>query len=106
MDTTATARQRTRSFDRILLKNGDTLSRHLQTKTFTLPISYGTFHLETPQIAYIDFDARGKNLDVLVFRFGDRLSGEVEVESVEFMMKARERVRFDGETIKKITFKR
>lgn len=46
-------------FDRIHLKNGYSLSGHLQTKTFTLRAPYGTFDLETPQIIYIDFDAMG-----------------------------------------------
>jgi len=92
--------------DRVILKSGDSLSGHIQTKTFPVRTAYGTFQLEAPQIAYIEFDAKGPNTAVVLLRNGDRLSGAVEVESVRFVMMSGEGVSFDGKTIKIINFKR
>jgi len=92
--------------DRVVLKSGDSLSGHIQTKTFPVRTAYGTFQLEAPQIAYIEFDAKGPNIAVVLLRSGDRLSGAVEVESVRFVMMSGEGVSFDGKAIKIISFKR
>jgi hypothetical protein len=92
--------------DRVILKSGDRLSGHIQTKTFPVRTAYGTFQLEAPQIAYIEFDAKGPNIAVVLLKSGDRLSGAVEVESVQFVMMSGEGVSFDGKAIKIISFKR
>jgi hypothetical protein len=92
--------------DRVILKSGDTLSGLVQTITFTVRTAYGTFQLETPKIASIEFDAKGPGTAVVLLRNGDRLSGTVEVESVLFVMTSGEGISFDGKTIKTIHFKR
>ena len=90
--------------DRIILKSGDNLSGQLQTKAFTLKTSYGTFKFEAPEISYIDFDTKDKDkdIDVIVLKIGDRLSGEVEAESVKFLLRSGKEVSFEGKAIKKI----
>jgi hypothetical protein len=92
--------------DRVILKSGDSLSGNVQTMTFTVRTAYGTFRLETPKIASIEFDEKGPSTAVVLLRNGDRLSGTVEVESVRFTMLSGEGVSFDGKTIKTINFKR
>jgi hypothetical protein len=92
--------------DRVILKSGDSLSGHIETKAFSVRTAYGTFQLETPKIASIEFDTKGPNTGVVLLRNGDRLSGTVEVESVRFVMTSGEGVSFDGKTIKTINFKR
>jgi len=94
------------TLDRVILKSGDSLSGHIQTTTFPVRTAYGTFQLEAPQIASIEFDEKGPNTAVVLLRNGDRLSGAVEMESVLFVMTSGEGVSFDGKTIKIINFKR
>ena len=92
--------------DRVVLRNGDTLSGQVRTKTFPLRTAYGTFQLEAAQIASIEFDVTRPLLAVVLLKNGDRLSGTVEVESLSFAITSGEAVSFDGKTIKAITFKR
>jgi len=93
-------------FDRIILKNGDNLSGKLQAKTFALKTSYGAFNFEAPQIAYIDFDAKGKDVDVVVLKIGDRLSGTVHAEPIKFLLRSGKEVNLEIEAIKKIIISR
>jgi hypothetical protein len=92
--------------DRVILTSGDSLSGQVQTKAFSIRTAYGAFSLETPKIAYIEFDVTGPNTAVVLLRSGDRLSGAVEVESVRFVMTSGEEVNFEGRMIKIISFKR
>jgi hypothetical protein len=94
------------TFDRVILKSGDILSGYVQTTTFSVRTAYGTFRLEMPKIASIEFDEKGPNTAVVVLRNGDRLSGTVEEESVLFVMTSGQGINFDGKTIKTINFKR
>ena len=86
--------------DRVVLRNGDSLSGHVQTKTFPLRTAYGTFQFEAAQIASIEFDATRPTVAVVLLKNGDKLSGTVEVESVRFTMLSGEAASFDGKTIK------
>jgi hypothetical protein len=90
------------NIDRIILKNGDSLSGQLQTKVFTLKTSYGTFNFEASRIAYIDFDTKGKSVDVVMLKIGDRLSGAVDVKSVKFLLRSGGEANLESEAIKKI----
>jgi hypothetical protein len=94
------------TFDRVILKSGDTLSGQIQTTTFTVRTAYGTFHFVTPKIASIEFDAKEPNTAVVLLRDGDRLSGTVEVDPVLFVMTSGQGISFDSKTIKSIQFKR
>jgi hypothetical protein len=92
--------------DRVILKSGDTLSGQVQTLTFAVRTAYGTFRLETPRIASIEFDEKGPGTAVVLLRNGDRLSGTVEVDPILFVTTSGQGVSFDGKTIKTIHFKR
>jgi hypothetical protein len=93
-------------FDQILLKNGDTISGQVKTKFFRLRTSYGDLKFQTPQIAYIDFDRRGQNMDVVVLKMGDKLSGAIEVPIITLLMRSGTEVNLDKGKIKRITFKK
>jgi hypothetical protein len=92
--------------DRVILKNGDSLSGTVQNRAFPVRTAYGAFQLETPQIVRIEFDAKGPNTALVLLRSGDRLSGVVEVEFVRFLITTGEVISFDGKMIKTINFKR
>jgi hypothetical protein len=92
--------------DRVVLRNGDSLSGKVQTKSFPLRTAYGTFRFDAAQIASIEFDATKPHLAMVLLKNGDRLSGTVEVESLSFTMTSGEAVSFDGKTIQTITFKK
>lgn len=92
--------------DRIILKGGDVLSGNVRTPAFSIRTAYGTFQIETPRIASIEFDEKGAKTGAVILRNGDRLSGEIEAEAVLFVMTSGDEIRFDGKTVKAIHFKR
>ena len=92
------------NFDQILLKNGDTISGQIMTKAFKLRTSYSTLKFRTPQIGYLNFEGTGKSKDVLGLRTGDKLSGVLEVGSINLLMRSGAEVYLNKEMIRKITF--
>lgn len=68
--------------------------------------SYATIKFELPQIAYIDFEGGGKNIDIIVLKVGDKLSGIVEAPIITLQMQPGTEIDLDKEKIKRITFKR
>jgi len=92
------------NFDQILLKNGDTISGQIMTKAFKLRTSYSTLKFRTPQIGYLDFEGAGKSKDVMGLRTGDKLSGVLEVGSINLLMRSGAEVYLNKEMIRKITF--
>jgi hypothetical protein len=92
------------NFDQILLKNGDTITGQIMTKAFKLRTSYSTLKFRTPQIGYLDFEGAGKSKDVMGLRTGDKLSGVLEVGSINLLMRSGAEVYLNKEMIRKITF--
>jgi len=92
------------NFDQILLKNGDTISGQIMTKAFKLRTSYSTLKFRTPQIGYLDFEGAGKSKDVMGLRTGDKLSGVLEVGSINLLMRSGAEVYLNKEMIRNITF--
>jgi hypothetical protein len=93
-------------FDGILLKSFDSVHGQIQTKIFKVRTPYGNLNFETSRIRYISFDGRGKNIDVIALKNGDKLSGVVETESVKLLTRSGKEVNLDSEKIKRITFKK
>ena len=92
--------------DQILLKNGDTISGQVKTEAFRLRTSYGDLKFHTPQIAHIDFEGGGQNMDVIVLKIGDKLSGVIEAPIITLLMRSGTEVNLDKGKIKRITFKK
>lgn len=92
------------NFDQILLKNGDTIIGQIMTKEFKLRTAYSTLKFRTPQIGYLDFEGTGKSNDVMGLRTGDKLSGVLEMASINLLMRSGTQVYLNKEMIRKITF--
>ena len=92
------------NFDQILLKNGDAISGQIMTKAFKLRTPYSTLKFRTSQIGYLDFEGAGKTRDVMGLRTGDKLSGVLEVGSINLLMRSGTEVYLNKEMIRKITF--
>ena len=91
-------------FGQILLKNGDIISGEIKTGPFKLRTPYGTLTFEADKISSIDFEGGGQNIDVVVFKVGDKISGVVEVDTINLLMRSGTEVNLDKEEIKQITF--
>jgi hypothetical protein len=100
------AKTRVRQFDRLFLKNGDNLSGQVLTRMFKLRSVYGTFDIQMADISYIEFDGRGKDVDVVGLKVGDVLSGKVEVESVKLLSRSGKEVTLQTGEIRRISFKK
>lgn len=70
-------------FDQILLKNGEIMSGEVLTEAFQLKTSYANLDLETPIIDFVDFEGGGQNIDVVVLKIGDKLSGMIEEPTIK-----------------------
>ena len=92
------------NFDQIILKNGDAISGQIMTKAFKLRTPYSTLKFRTSQIGYLDFEGAGKTRDVMGLRTGDKLSGVLEVGSINLLMRSGTEVYLNKEMIRKITF--
>jgi hypothetical protein len=97
-------KRKKQKFDRVFLKNGDNLSGKVQTEIFKVHTPYGSYELNPAQISYIDFEARGGNVDVIGLRIGDVLSGVVEVDSIKLLTRSGNEVTFQRDKIQRITF--
>ena len=91
-------------FDGILLKSFDSVHGQIQTKIFKVRTPYGNLNFETSRIRYISFDGRGKNIDVIALKNGDKLSGVVETESVKLLTNSGIEMNLERDKIKRITF--
>jgi hypothetical protein len=98
------AKRKKEKFDRVFLKNGDNLSGRVRTELFKVHTPYGSYEFKPSQISYIDFEARGGNVDVIGLRIGDVLSGVVEVESVKLLTRSGKEVTLQRGKIQRITF--
>lgn len=96
----------TAKFDIVLLKNGDTISGEIKNSILKLRTSYGLLNFKIPQISYIEFEGGGQNIDVIVLRIGDKLSGVVEEQMINVVMSSGTELSLDKEKIKRISFKK
>jgi hypothetical protein len=92
------------NFDQILLRNGDAISGQITTKAFKLRTSYSTLKFKKSQIGYLDFERAGESKDVMGLRTGDKLSGVLEVGSINLLMRSGVEVYLNKDMIRRITF--
>ena len=93
-------------FDHIRFKNGDLVSCNIKTKDFKLRAPYATLTFEKPEISHIAFEGGGRNIDVMVLKCGDKISGVIEVSIIKVLIRSGTEIDLDKEKIKKITFKK
>lgn len=100
------AGEATSDFDQVQMKNGDVISGRIVTEQFTLRTSYGTHIFAARQIQVINLEGGGQNIDLLILRIGDRLSGVVENATVRIAMRSGTEVELSRDKIKDIVFKK
>ena len=93
-------------FDQIIFKNSDFLTGEIKTKVFKLRASYATLSLERSEISHIEFEGGGQNIDTIILRGGDILSGNIEVPIIDILLKSGEEINLKKEKIKKLMFRK
>jgi hypothetical protein len=93
-------------YDRIILKNGDTLSGQILTAVFTLTTFYGTLNFEADKIQQINIQGDGEEVDFVMLKTGDRLSGTIEESLIRIKIDSGKEVVVSKEKIKDVLFRK
>ena len=88
--------------DRLMLKNGDTVTGEIKTDEFVIGTSYGSMTFSTTDIRSIVLEGSGQNIDTLVLRNGDKLSGVVNPTIIEIELASGELVEIDKDKIQEV----
>ena len=92
--------------DRILLKNGDTISGRLLVQHFTIKTSYADLTFKLEQIESVILEGAGQNVEMLVLRSGDKLSGLVGPESIKVKLAGGQETEIEKDKIKQVLLQR
>lgn len=76
--TTAATLEEQGRYDKLSLRNGDTVSGTLTSKTITVKASYGQVEFPLGKIARLLIEGEGKNVDAIILKNGDMISGVIE----------------------------
>jgi len=93
-------------FDRVVLKNGDTISGQIKNGAFTLRTFYGIIKFDTERIQNINFEVGGQNIDVVILRIGDKLSGVIQENNVVILTRSGAEIALEKDKVKDINFKK
>jgi hypothetical protein len=93
-------------YDQIILKNGDRLIGTIKDTSFTLNASYGVLDFETKKINNIHFENGKRNIDIVTLRAGDKLSGVLENNSINFLLNSGADITVGKDKIKSVIFRR
>jgi len=88
--------------DRILLKNGDVISGKLLTEKFTLRTSYASIDFESKLIESIILEGSGQNIEMIVLKTGDKLSGIISPEIIKIKLQGEQEAAIEKDKIKEI----
>ncbi len=75
-----------KNYDVIYWKNGDIAAAKVLNETFRIRLSYGVLSIEKDKITSILFNDDGKGTDVIKLKNSDRLSGEIELKTLDFTL--------------------
>lgn len=89
--------------DRILLKNGDSITGKIVTERFIVRTSYAELPFETKAVDSIILEGAGQNIEMLVLRTGDRLSGVLQNQSVEIEIQGGQKSAIAKDKIKEVS---
>jgi hypothetical protein len=93
-------------YDRIILKNGDTINGQVLTAAFTLTTFYGTLNFEADKIQQINIQGDGEEVDFVMLKTGDRLSGTIEESLIRIKIDSGKEVVVSKEKIKDVLFRK
>lgn len=88
--------------DRILLKNGDIVSGRLLVENFTVKTSYANLSFDIKQVETVILEGGGQNIEVLVLRTGDRLSGVVGPNRIKVKLTGGQETDIEKDKVKEI----
>jgi hypothetical protein len=94
--------------DRIILKNGDVVTGELLTPIFTIRTSYGgSITFNRTDIKVIAIEGGGQNIDTILLRNGDKLSGVVGPDSINIRLEDKQstKLNISKDKIKEINLK-
>ena len=92
--------------DKIVLKNGDTVSGKIITNQFSVKTSYASLSFNLDQIASISLEGGGQNIESLSLRTGDKLSGSIGPDTITILLSTGQETSIEKEKIKSITFRK
>ena len=92
--------------DRILLKNGDTISGTLLTEAFTVETSYAKLTFKLSEVASIILEGAGQNVELLVLANGDKLSGQIQPQTIKVRLAGGQDSVIQKDKIKEIQVQR
>ncbi len=90
-------------YDRVLLKNGDTVSGKLVTDKFSVKTSYALLSFELKQIESVVLEGSGQNIEMIVLRNGDKLSGIVGPDAITIKLVSGQQTEIEKDKIKEIS---
>lgn len=88
--------------DRILLKNGDTISGRILIDKFTVKTSYADLSFDLSQVETVVLEGAGQNIELMVLRTGDKLSGVIGPETVKIELTGGQETEIEKDKIKEI----
>ena len=95
-----------KDFDQVILKNGDIITGIVTREVVQLKTSYATLFFEMPKIGFIHFDGSDQELDIVILKMGDKLSGMLEIPNIKVKMRSGAEVDLDTQKIRSITFRK
>ncbi len=92
--------------DRVILKNGDVVTGALLTPQFSIKTSYTSLVFNAQEIAAIVLEGGGQNIETLLLKNGDKLSGVIEPKAVTVRLASGQQIDIQKDKIKEIRTKR
>ena len=99
------ARKGVQTQDRILLKNGDTVSGQILIEAFTVKTSYANLSFDLPQIDRVVLEGGGSNIESIVLRNGDKLSGVVGPDRIQVKLTGGQDTEIEKDKIQEIVLR-
>lgn len=93
-------------YDTVTLKNGDTVFGTILNEKFTIQTSYAELSFERAKIEQIVFEGAGANLDVIMLRVGDRMSGVLKDTKLQVKLVAGQISEIDRDKVKSIQMRK
>lgn len=93
-------------YDKIVMRNGDTVSGQVMNASLHLKTSYGAPEFQTSSINHIQMEGADSKTDSLELRNGDRLSGTLTDENFTIKLKTGQMMAIKKKDIASIAFRR
>jgi ankyrin repeat protein len=94
------------SQDRIMLKNGDIITGNIYINNITIKTSYAELTFTPDKVASIILKGAGQNIEYLLLRTGDKLSGIIGPDKVKIELAGGQYTEIEKDKIKKIVFRK